>query len=65
MKRSQFRLHWPNTMPERAAPNAGPAAKTRRFRPAHFSNNIDFPGTRNYVDSILKRYEFYKRRGRM
>jgi soluble lytic murein transglycosylase len=30
-----------------------------------FLSNIDFPGTRNYVDSILKRYQFYQRRGRM
>ncbi len=30
-----------------------------------FLSNIDFPGTRRYVDSIFRRYEFYKRRGRM
>ena len=30
-----------------------------------FQRNIDFPGTRNYVDSIMHRYDFYKRRGRM
>lgn len=30
-----------------------------------FRQNIDFPGTRKYVDSIIERYEFYKRRGRM
>lgn len=30
-----------------------------------FLANIDFPGTRKYVDSILARYQFYKRRGRM
>ena len=30
-----------------------------------FRQNIDFPGTRKYVDSIIARYEFYKRRGRM
>ena len=30
-----------------------------------FRRNIDFPGTRGYVDSIMQRYEFYKRRGRM
>ena len=28
-----------------------------------FLRNIDFPGTRKYVDSIIERYEFYKRRG--
>jgi soluble lytic murein transglycosylase len=30
-----------------------------------FLDNIDFPVTRSYVQSILKRYAFYKRRGRM
>jgi soluble lytic murein transglycosylase len=30
-----------------------------------FRENIDFPGTRKYVDSVIQRYEFYKRRGRM
>jgi peptidoglycan lytic transglycosylase len=30
-----------------------------------FLANIDFRGTRNYVDSVMERYEFYKRRGRM
>jgi soluble lytic murein transglycosylase len=30
-----------------------------------FRANIDFPGTRNYVDSVIARLEFYKRRGRM
>jgi hypothetical protein len=33
--------------------------------PDAFRNNIDFPGTKKYVDLILARYEFYKRRGRM
>ena len=30
-----------------------------------FLNNIEFPITRSYVQSIMKRYAFYKRRGRM
>ena len=30
-----------------------------------FRSNIDFPGTRNYVDTVIQRYEFYRRRGRM
>jgi soluble lytic murein transglycosylase len=30
-----------------------------------FQRNIDFPGTKQYVASILDRYRFYKRRGRM
>ena len=33
--------------------------------PDTFRGNIDFPGTRKYVDSIIARFEFYKRRGRM
>jgi peptidoglycan lytic transglycosylase len=30
-----------------------------------FLQNIDFPATRKYVESIIGRYEFYQRRGRM
>ena len=30
-----------------------------------FLKNIDFPATRNYVLSIIDRYTFYQRRGRM
>jgi soluble lytic murein transglycosylase len=30
-----------------------------------FLRNIDFPSTRKYVDSIIDRFHFYKRRGRM
>jgi peptidoglycan lytic transglycosylase len=30
-----------------------------------FLQNIDFPGTRKYVESIIARCEFYQRRGRM
>ena len=30
-----------------------------------FRNSIDFLGTRNYVRSVLERYEFYRKRGRM
>jgi soluble lytic murein transglycosylase len=33
--------------------------------PDAFRANIDFPGTRKYVDSIIARFEFYRRRGRM
>jgi soluble lytic murein transglycosylase len=33
--------------------------------PSTFRSNIDFPGTRNYVDSIIARRDFYRRRGRM
>ena len=30
-----------------------------------FLQNIDFPGTRKYVESIIGRYQFYQRRGQM
>ena len=30
-----------------------------------FVENIDFPGTRKYVASIMERYQFYQRRGQM
>ncbi len=30
-----------------------------------FLRNIDFPGTRKYVESIIERYRFYKRRDAM
>ncbi|MFN2540872.1 MAG: lytic transglycosylase domain-containing protein [Chthoniobacterales bacterium] len=30
-----------------------------------FLRRIDFPATRSYVESIIRRYDFYKRRGRM
>src|SRR5467141_2256867 len=30
-----------------------------------FLKKIDFPGTRKYVESIIDRYKFYQRRGRM
>ena len=33
--------------------------------PDEFRNNIDFPGTRKYVETIMARFDFYKRRGRM
>jgi soluble lytic murein transglycosylase len=33
--------------------------------PDAFRKNIDFPGTRKYVDSIISRLKFYKRRGHM
>ena len=33
--------------------------------PDKFRDNIDFPGTKRYVETILDRYDFYKRRGRM
>jgi soluble lytic murein transglycosylase len=38
---------------------------TSGVTPAEFLRKIDFPGTRKYVDSIIERYQFYKRRGHM
>ena len=32
---------------------------------SQFLQKIDFPATRRYVESIIDRYEFYRRRGRM
>ena len=38
---------------------------TRPISAKAFQKNIDFPGTKNYVESIIDRYHFYQRRGRM
>ena len=50
--------------------NAGPSRAQRwvgaeGMTTNQFLDNIDFPATRSYVQSILKRYAFYKKRGRM
>ncbi len=53
--------------------NAGPSRaqrwargdNKRRMVTGEFQRNIDFPGTKKYVESILARYRFYQRRGRM
>ena len=71
-------LHWQgqaNPIPFALAEyNAGStrarrwAAGTDRARSAgadSFQANIDFPGTKRYVESIIARMEFYKRRGRL
>jgi soluble lytic murein transglycosylase len=55
---------WRNTMPGRAEPYAGPVAIPRSFPRMHFERTSIFPA-RKYVDSVIQRYEFYKRRGRM
>ena len=41
------------------------ADESKPISASTFLANIDFPGTRKYVDSIRARYKFYKRRGRM
>jgi soluble lytic murein transglycosylase len=38
---------------------------TRPISASAFQRNIDFPGTKRYVESIIERYRFYQRRGRM
>lgn len=40
-------------------------AEAGAIPPQTFRDNIDFPGTRKYVDSIIARYDFYRQRGRM
>jgi len=37
----------------------------RVLPPNTFRGNIDFPGTRNYVETVIARFEFYQRRGRL
>ena len=69
--------HWgnqPDAMPFALAEYNAGASRAQRWgggdgaaaMPARaFLDNINFPGTRKYVDSIIARYQFYKRRGRM
>jgi soluble lytic murein transglycosylase len=69
--------HWeqePDPMPFALAEYNAGASRAQRWAggeqaPAMdakaFLSNIDFPNTRKYVDSIIARYQFYKRRGRM
>mgnify|MGYP003694808799 CR=1 FL=1 len=38
---------------------------TKPISASVFQRNIDFPGTKKYIQSILERYHFYQRRGRM
>jgi soluble lytic murein transglycosylase len=38
---------------------------TAEIPEGQFIQNIDFPATRRYVESIVDRYKFYQRRGRM
>jgi soluble lytic murein transglycosylase len=50
--------------------NAGPSRAQRwvgadGITTNQFLDNIEFPITRSYVQSIMKRYAFYKHRGRM
>src|SRR5438105_9971221 len=70
-------LHWrhePDAVPFALAEYNAGASRAQRWaggegaRPMparEFLRNIDFPGTRKYIESILDRYHFYQRRGRM
>lgn len=68
--------HWnhePDPLPFALAEYNAGASRAQRWSgnnaadvPVHtFIKNIDFPATRNYVVSIMDRYKFYQRRGRM
>ena len=66
--------HQPDPLPFALAEyNAGPSRAQRwaggedavGISAKTFLNNIDFRGTRKYVDSVIERYLFYKRRGQM
>ena len=68
--------HWanqPDTIPFALAEYNAGASRAQRWAgnrdisipPDIFRANIDFPGTRKYVDSIIARFDFYKQRGRM
>jgi soluble lytic murein transglycosylase len=69
--------HWerqPDPVPFALAEYNAGASRAQRWaggtsggvmQPEEFLRNIDFPGTRKYVDSIIERYHFYKARGRM
>jgi|SRR5947209_4547095 len=66
--------HWQNEsepLPFALAEYNAGASRAQRWVGAdgittnQFLDNIDFPVTRSYVQSIIKRYQFYKNRGRM
>ncbi len=60
-----FALAEYNAGASRAQRWAGGADGAQSISAAAFQKNIDFPGTKKYVESIIERYRFYKRRGRM
>ena len=66
--------HWQNEsdpLPFALAEYNAGASRAQRWVGANggtaseFLGHIDFPATRSYVQSILNRYAFYKKRGRM
>ena len=58
-----FALAEYNAGPSRAQRWAG--GETNVISKTEFLGRIDFPATRKYVESIIERYRFFKRRGRM
>ena len=69
--------HWesqPDPLPFALAEYNAGASRSQRWAGSdgatvvtanEFLGRIDFPATRKYIESILDRYAFYKRRGRM
>lgn len=60
-----FALAEYNAGASRAHRWAGSNDTTRAVEADSFQASIDFPGTKKYVESIIARMQFYKRRGRM
>jgi soluble lytic murein transglycosylase len=60
-----FALAEYNAGATRAQRWAGGADPTTAMHEQTFRENIDFPRTRSYVESIIARRDFYKRRGAM
>ncbi|MEP7014983.1 MAG: lytic transglycosylase domain-containing protein [Verrucomicrobiota bacterium] len=60
-----FALAEYNAGASRAQRWAGGNGNSAPMAARDFVHNINFPGTRKYIDQIMERYEFYKHRGRM
>ena len=60
-----FALAEYNAGATRARRWAGGTEKTSPVQSGSFQANIDFPGTKHYVESIIARMQFYKHRGRL
>jgi soluble lytic murein transglycosylase len=59
-----FALAEYNAGPSRALRWAG-GEGAKPISGSEFQRNVDFPGTKKYIQSIIERYHFYQRRGRM
>ena len=60
-----FALAEYNAGASRAQRWAGGSPAATQIPAQDFVRNIDFPGTRKYVDSVMERFRFYKERGGM